>query len=94
MSDRGLLFLFSILMVAAGLGTAVWLAITGQADTVDGLFLVLTSLAFAGAFGLYALFLIRRAMEATAKPAAKTAPASAKSTAVKPAAVGQVANLP
>lgn len=94
MSDRGLLFLFSILMIAAGLGTAVWLAVTGQADTVDGLFLVLTALTFAAAFALYAVFLIRRAAEAAGKPAVKAAAAAAKSPAAKPAAVGQVADLP
>lgn len=94
MSDRGLLFLFSILMIAAGLGAAAWMVATGQADTVDGLFLVLTALTFAAAFVLYAVFLIRRAIEAVAKPAAKAAPAGAKSTAARPAAVGQVADLP
>ena len=72
MSDRGLLFLFSILMIAAGLGVAVWLAATGQAGTVDGLFLVLTALITAAAFALYALFLLRRAMEA-GKPPVKVA---------------------
>jgi hypothetical protein len=89
MSDRGLLFVFSIFMVAAGLGTAAWLIATGQAGTVDGLFLVLTALVAAAAFALYAAFQLRRAMDATAKPAAKSAAAPAKSTAAKPAAVGQ-----
>ena len=56
MSDRGLLFLFSVLMIAAGLGAAAWLVATGQAGTVDGLFLVLTALITAAAFALYARF--------------------------------------
>jgi len=92
MSDRGLLFLFSILMIAAGIGSAVWLVVTGQAGTVDGLFLVLTALIVAAAFALYVVFLIRRAMEAQAKPAAKAAPAAAKSPA-KPAAPASVAEV-
>jgi hypothetical protein len=90
MSDRGLLFLFSLLMIAAGLGSAVWLVVTGQAGTVDGLFLVLTALIVAASFALYVVFLVRRAMEAQAKPAAKAAPAVAKSAA-KPAAAAPVA---
>jgi membrane protein implicated in regulation of membrane protease activity len=94
MSDRGLLFLFSILMIAAALGAVVWLIATGQAGTVDGLFLVLTALITAACFALYAVFLLRRAMEAAAKPAAKAAPAGAKSPAAKAAAVGQVPDLP
>jgi hypothetical protein len=83
MSDRGLLFLFSVLMVVGGLATAVWLAVSGQALTVDGLFLVLTALLIALCFALYLIFMIRRAMEA-AKPApvAKSTPAAA---AAKPA---------
>jgi hypothetical protein len=93
MSDRGLLFLFSILMIAAGIGSAVWLVVTGQAGTVDGLFLVLTALVVAASFGLYAVFLIRRAMEAQVKRAAKAAaPASAKSAA-KPATPASVAEV-
>lgn len=94
MSDRGLLFLFSVLMIAGGLGAAAWLIATGQADTVDGLFLVLTALAAAAAFGFYAVFLLRRAMEGVAKPAAKASPAGVKAPAAKPAAVEQVADLP
>jgi len=53
MSDRGILFLFSVCMIAAGLGAAAWLIATGQAGTVDGLFLVLTALVAAAAFALY-----------------------------------------
>ncbi|HUK15817.1 MAG TPA: hypothetical protein VLW65_05355 [Bryobacteraceae bacterium] len=81
-------------MIAAGLGSAVWLIVTGQAGTVDGLFLVLTALVVAASFALYAVFLIRRAMEATAKPAAKAAGAASKSAAAKPAAAQQVPDLP
>jgi hypothetical protein len=94
MSDRGLLFLFSVFMVAAALGATAWLVATGQAGTVDGLFLVLTALITAAAFALYALFVLRRAMEKSTKPAAKPAQATAKSAPPKPASVGQVADLP
>jgi len=93
MSDRGMLFLFSIVMIVAGLGSAAWLVATGQAGTVDGLFLVLTALIVAASFALYAVYLIRRAMESQAKPPAKAAPAAAKSTATKPAAAAPVAEV-
>jgi hypothetical protein len=84
MSDRGFLFLFSIAMILGGLGTAVWLGATGQAATVDGLFMALTALLVALAFALYLRFMVKRAMEEVAKPApapAKPAPA----TSSKPA---------
>jgi ABC-type uncharacterized transport system permease subunit len=84
MSDRAMVFLFSVFMIAASAAAAFWLLITGQADTVDGLFMVLTSLLVAACFALYVLYMIRRAMEAQGKPAAKTAPAS--KSAAKPAA--------
>jgi hypothetical protein len=84
MSDRGFLFLFSIAMILGGLGTAVWLGVTGQAATVDGLFMALTALLTALVFALYLRFMVKRAMEEVAKaaaPPAKTAPApSAKPT--------------
>jgi hypothetical protein len=89
MSDRGFLFLFSILMIAGGLAAAVWLFVTGQAATVDGLFLVLTALLVAAAFALYLKFMIGRAMEAAAKPAAQPAKAAGASAA-KPAAPATV----
>ena len=77
MSDRGFLFLFSIFMILAGLGTTAWLVASGQAATVDGLFLVLTALLTALVFALYVMFVVRRAMETVSKPA----PAPAKTTA-------------
>jgi len=83
MSDRGFLFLFSVLMVVGGLGATVWMVATGQAATVDGLFLCLTALLVALCFALYVLFVIRRAMEASAKPAAQ--PVKAGAAATKPA---------
>ena len=85
MSDRGFLFLFSILMIIGCLATAGWLFATGQAATVDGLFLMLTALLIALCFLLYVIFLIRRAMESNA-PAAQTAKAG-KAPAAKPAPV-------
>ena len=81
MSDRGFLFLFSILMIAVGAATVAYLIATGQALTLDGLFLTLTALILAAGFGLYLIYMIRRAMEPAkpavpaAKPAAATAPA-------------------
>jgi hypothetical protein len=83
MSDRAFLFLFSILMIVGCLATAGWLFATGQAATVDGLFLLITALLVALCFALYVIFLIRRAMEA-ATPAGQTAKAAAK-PAAKPA---------
>ena len=84
MSDRGFLFLFSVFMIVASLGAAVWLGITGQALTVDGLFLVLTALLTALVFLLYVVYVIRRAMEPPPK-AAPVKAAAAKSA--MPAAV-------
>ena len=72
MSDRGLLFLFSIFMIVVSLGAAVYLFATGQALTIDGLFTVLVALLTALVFALYVMFVIHRAME-PAKPPSKTA---------------------
>jgi len=85
MSDRGVLFLFSLLMILASLGAAVWLLMTGQAGTVDGLFLFLTALLSAAVFGLYVKYVIGRAMEAQ-----KKAHAPAQAQAQSPAAAKPV----
>jgi len=88
--DRAILFLFSVAVEIASLAAAGWLLATGQAGTVDGLFLLLTCLLIALAFGLYLVFMIRRAMEPEAAPAAqqaKTVPAA--QTQSKPAPVAQ-----
>ena len=74
MSDRALNFLFSVFMIFVCLGTCVALLVNGQAESVDGLFLILMCLAVALAFTLYVMFMIKRAMEpppAPPKPAAK-----------------------
>jgi hypothetical protein len=84
MSDRGFLFLFSILMILGGLATAGWLFATGQAATVDGLFLLLTVLLVALCFLLYVIFMIRRAMEPP-PPVKQPAKAGAGAAAAKPA---------
>jgi hypothetical protein len=76
MSDRAALFLFSLFMIVVSLGAAVWLFVTGQAGTVDGLFLVLTALLSAAVFALYVKFMISRAMEAQKKPPAAAAKAA------------------
>ncbi len=77
MSDRGILFLFSVLVVLGSLAAAGWLIATGQADSVDGLFLFLTCLVLAFAFGLYLAFLIRREMEVLKSRETATAKAAA-----------------
>ena len=89
MSDRGFCFVFSCLVILASLGASGWLVATGQAGTVDGLFLLLTSLLVAAAFGLYVMFMIRRAMEPMEAPAPKAAkaasPAQPKAAPLVPA---------
>ena len=91
MSDRAILFLFSVCVEIASLGAAGWLLATGQAASVDGLFLLLTCLLVALAFALYLLFMIRRAQEslAPAKQPAKATATPAAQTAQKAAPVTQ-----
>jgi TRAP-type C4-dicarboxylate transport system permease small subunit len=84
MSDRGFCFSFSCLVILASLCAAGWLVATGQAASVDGLFLLLTCLLVAVAFALYVMFMIRRAMEPLEAPAGKPAKA-ASATASKTA---------
>ncbi|HLY18750.1 MAG TPA: hypothetical protein VKR61_16075 [Bryobacteraceae bacterium] len=84
MSDRASLFLFSLVVEIASLAAAGWLLASGQAGSVDGLFLLLTCLLVALAFGLYLAFVIRRAMEPTPAPAAQPAKPGA-GAAAKPA---------
>lgn len=86
MSDRGFLFLFSIFMIAASLAATGWLIVTGQAATVDGLFLVLTALLTAVVFALYVMYVIHRAMEAVSKPPAPPAKPATAATPAKPTA--------
>ena len=84
MSDRALLFIFGVVVIVVCLGTCGALLMNGQAETVDGLFLILMCLAIALAFGLYLVFMIRRAMEPPPpppKPAAKPAAAKAEPVA-------------
>ena len=77
-------------MIVAGLVAAGWLLATGQAGTVDGLFLFLTALLLALCFALYALFVIRRALETASKQAVQPAKAGAPAEAAKPAAPAAV----
>ena len=88
MSDRGILFLFSILMVIVALAAAAWLVVSGQAGSVDGLFLLLTCLLTAFAFGCYLLYMVHRAMEAL-QPAPKAAAAKAAPAKAPAAATSQ-----
>ena len=90
MSDRACLFLFSLLMIVGGLAFAGWLFATGQAGTVDGLFLLLTALLIVAVFGLYVMFMINREKEAAkaaaqpAKPVAAAKPKPAPATVSEP----------
>ena len=90
MSDRGALFLFSLIAIVAGLVVAVWLVANGQARSVDGLFLLLSSLVVAFAFGLYVSYVIKSATAATRTPAEKTAAVATNKPA--PAAAQAVAS--
>jgi len=85
MSDRAFCFLFSCVVILASLGATGWLVITGQAATVDGVFLALMCLTMALASGLYVMFMIRRAMESLQQPAAKPAKAPAAAPPAKTA---------
>jgi hypothetical protein len=86
MSDRGFCFSFSCLVILASLCAAGWLVATGQAASVDGLFLLLTCLLVALAFALYVMFMIRRAMEPAEVPAGKPAKAAATPSKAAPLA--------
>ena len=87
MSDRAILFLFSIVVVIGSLAAAGWLLASGQAGSVDGLFLLLTCLLVALAFALYIGFVIKQARELAAAPVApSTKAAAAASAQTKPAA--------
>ena len=66
MSDRGVLLLLSLCVIFAALGVAAWLIGTGQIAYIDGLFLLLSCLVLAAAFGLYVRYLIRSVMQETA----------------------------
>jgi len=66
MSDRGVLLLFSLGIIVAALGVAAWLIGTGQIAYIDGLFLLLSCLVLAAAFGLYVRYLIRSVMQEAA----------------------------
>jgi membrane protein implicated in regulation of membrane protease activity len=63
MSDRAWLFLGSLLMIVLSLAATGWLVATGQAFTLDGLFLIHVFLLTALAFALYLWFMINRAKE-------------------------------
>lgn len=85
MLDRAGLFLISLFMVVVSLGVAVWLAATGQAAYLDGLFLLLCCLVVALAFGVYIGLLIRRALEELRAQPAAAKPAAAAAASAKPA---------
>jgi hypothetical protein len=70
-------------VVLASLGAAGWLVVSGQAGSVDGLFLTLTCLLVATAFGLYMAFVVRRAMEALRPPEPKAAAKAAGAAKAK-----------
>jgi membrane protein DedA with SNARE-associated domain len=68
-------------MIVASLAAVGWLFATGQAGTVDGLFMVLTGLLTAAVFGLYVKYVIGRALEAQKPKPAPAARAAAKAEA-------------
>ena len=70
MTDRGILFLFSLGVILAALGAAGWLIRTGQTAYIDGLFLLLCCVVIVLAFGLYVRYLIRSVIQAAAPPTA------------------------
>jgi hypothetical protein len=83
MAER-VLFIISVAVILVSLGAAGWLIVTGQAMTVDGLFLLLTCGLIALAFVLYLWSLIGRALKAL-QPPPKAAPAAASAAAKRPA---------
>jgi len=93
MSDRGALFLFSLIVIVACLVVAVWLVVNGQAAYVDGLFLLLSCLVIAFAFGLYVRYVINRAMASTRAAATEKVPAAVleKAAPAVPGGAGQLA---
>jgi predicted lipid-binding transport protein (Tim44 family) len=72
------------MVILASLCAAGWLLATGQAASVDGLFLLLTCLLVTLAFALYVRFMIRRAMEPVETSAAKPAKAAATPSKAAP----------
>ena len=72
-------------MVGAGGCSTAYLVATGQAGTVDGLFLVLSALLLALVFALNLIYMLNRAMEAAKAPAAPVAKAPAAAKPAKPA---------
>ncbi|MSV30041.1 MAG: hypothetical protein EXQ52_15035 [Bryobacterales bacterium] len=63
MSDRGYLFLFSVVVIIVSLAAAVWQIVSGAAASLDGLFLILVCGLVALAFALYVKFLLRTSLE-------------------------------
>jgi len=62
MSDRSVLFLFSLLVVIGCLAADAWLIATRQIGSFDGLFLFCSSSVIVFAFGLYLCWMIRSAV--------------------------------
>ena len=79
-SDRGIVFLISALLVLVSLAVAGWLVVSGQVLSLDGIFLALSCLVLAFGFSLYVGFLVKQAMkelQAGSEPAKVKAPAAA-----------------
>ncbi len=92
MWERVAVFLFLVAMVAGSLGGAGWLVATGQAASVEGIFLVLVFLVLALVFGVAIYTMIRDAMEAAQPPPAASKPAA--TALAKPAQPTQPARTP
>jgi hypothetical protein len=92
--DRGWMFVFSLGVMVACLAVAVWLMATGQAAYVDGLFLLISSLVLALAFGLYLGYLIRGARDEAPGPKRVTSAAGVRKAAAPAAAEKSAATGP
>jgi hypothetical protein len=82
MPERAVLILLSLILVVGLLGAVVWLMISGQGLTLDGLFLALSCLTVALVFSIYVLMEVKRAQ---AKAREQSKPAAAPAAAVKKA---------
>lgn len=92
-SDRGALLLFSLIVIIGCLVVAVWLVANRQAAYIDGLFLMLSCLVVAFAFGLYVRYVIMSAIASRRAAATEKASAAVPEKAVPavPGGAGQLA---
>ena len=58
MPEQAFLLLLSLAVVVGAICAAAWLMVTNQVGTVDGLFLICSSMVVAFAFGLYSRWML------------------------------------